>query len=267
MKFLISNYSTPWITEPFYVNATLNMINETSSILDSNQSLYDAFDSFKPDVFITHAGHISKDLISYLIENKEIKLLISTTGVGKDDAEKLMKFLESNKINYVFFGQNEIASSKVKNILIPAGADIFLNRDSKKYSIEKLIFVDSEDQIKEYGGTYHITSHNTELTNKVDFIMPITMLSNLFSNYNEIVFCGSSYIGTQLSFDAIYSGTKVTFDTNKNEDLEKIDSIFKKQKLLTSVKAKHTCLNRVKSMLSQVSKNISSKLESYIEKL
>lgn len=268
MKFLISNYSTPWMTEPFYINATLSMIKETSKILDANQSLYDGFDTFKPDIFITHAKQISKDLITYLTENTNIKLLINTTGIDGNNADQLAAALENYKINYVFFGQHEIAGSKIKNAIVPAGADIFLNHNARKFNIDKLIFVDSEDQIKEYDGTYHITSTDTSLTQKVDFVAPVTMLSSLFSNYNEIIFCGGNYIGTQVSFDAIYSGTKVVFDTKVNADLDKIDSIFKKQKLLTSVKSKHTCLNRVKSILSHIcDNNIIHKLESHMEKL
>ncbi|MFN9956944.1 MAG: hypothetical protein ACK55I_27900, partial [bacterium] len=66
----------------------------------------------------------------------------------------------------------------------------------------------------------------------------------------------------------IYSGTKVIFDTKESNDLEQINSIFKGGKLLSSVKNKHTCLHRVKSLLSQLNcKDIIEKLESEISKL
>jgi hypothetical protein len=67
MKFLISDYSTPWNTEPFYINAALSKINIESKIFDSRSSIYDEFDLFKPDILITHISGVSKDMIHYML--------------------------------------------------------------------------------------------------------------------------------------------------------------------------------------------------------
>ncbi len=264
MKFLISDYSTPWHTEPHYFNAGLNLVGQQSNILNHNISIYDNFDKFTPDIYITHISHLSKDVISYITENKKIKLLINTNFTNPDLIKKNDEYFSSSKIDYYFFG-NDNTSNLSKYIKILFGADIFFNKQNKQYNISKLIFIESKNQIEKLDGTYHYTATNQEMIDDIDIIFPSTTLSLLFNSYDEIIFKGSSYIGSQIAFDAIYSGTKVIFDTKEAKDLDKIDEIFKKQKLLTSVKNKHTCLHRLKSLMSQVScEDIAQKVESKI---
>lgn len=264
MKFLISDYSTPWHTEPYYFNAGLNLVGQESNILNHNVSMYDNFDRFTPDIYITHISQLSKDVIRYITENKKIKLLINTNFANPDLVKKNDEYLISSKIDYSFFGNNS-PDNMTKYVKILFGADIFLNRQKKQYNISKLIFIESKNQIEKLDGTYHYTATNQEMIENVDIIFPSTTLSLLFNSYDEIIFKGSSYIGSQVAFDAIYSGTKVIFDTKEAKDLDKIDEIFKKQKLLTSVKNKHTCLHRLKSLMSQVScEDIAQKVENKI---
>lgn len=269
MKFLISNYSTPWNTESFYIHASLSTINEPCKLFNIQQSsIYDEFDSFDPDVFITHISHLSKDIMHYILNNKKINLLVNVNNIDTSKLDEFSDSLKKNNIPVVFFGNPDLKITNNKYIRILQGADIFLNGGEKTYSVEKLIFVDKEEEIIEIDGTYHYTSHNQSLVDKLDFILPINVLNTLFANYKEIVFKGNSYIGSQLSFNAIYSGAKVTFDTKISEDLDRIDSIFKGGKLLSSVKSRHTCLHRVKSLLSYLNdKEISEKLEREIEKI
>jgi hypothetical protein len=252
MKFLISDYSTPWNTEPFYINAALSKINIESKIFDSRSSIYDEFDLFKPDILITHISGVSKDMIHYMLSNKNISLLININNIDTTSLEDFAASLSDKKINAKFFGNSNLELKNGSYIKILESADIFLNSGNAEYSIEKLIFVEKEEDIVELDGTYHYSSWNHKLADKVDFILPVHVLNTLFRNYKEIVFKGRSYIGSQLAFNSIYSGTKVTFDTKDTKDLEKIDDIFKGQKLLSSVKNKHTCLHRLKTLLNSL---------------
>lgn len=268
MKFLISNYSTYWNTEPLYFNVGLNSINGVkSSLMNSQQSVYDNFDITNPNVFITHLSEISKDMVSYL-QNKDIKLIINVNGVPKGGIDNASAVLASEKLNPIFFGNDDINVENAKYIKILPAADTFLSTGKKEYSIQKLIFVNKLDEIVSLEGTYHYATNNQEISDKVDIFLPIMSLNTLFSNYDEIIFKGEDYIGSQLSFNAIYSGTKVIFDTKDTAGLDKIDSIFKGQKLLSSVRNKHTGLHRLKSLLSQLSySELSNNLESVINKL
>lgn len=253
MKFLISNYSNPWNTESYYFNAGLNLIDGVKSeVFNSNDSVYDNFDRIKPDVFITHASQISKDVIYYL-KDSQIQMIINSNGITKEVIENISSALLSQNITPVFFGCEDIKLENTKYFKILPAADIFLNRSEQEYAIKKLIFVSQKDEIVDLDGTYHYVTINQNISKDADLFLPISALNNIFGNYNEIIFKGGFYIGSQTSFNAIYSGTKVIFDTKDSSDLDKIDSIFKGQKLLSSVKNKHTCLHRLKSLLSQLS--------------
>jgi hypothetical protein len=273
MKFLISNYSTPWSTESHYFNAGLNLIEGTTSTLfDQSSSIYDNFDRVQPDVFITYLDQISIDVVAYLREKQNIKLIINVDAIPEERISKVCSSLISMDIKPHIFSKNDLKIDNVTHSRILAAADTFLHRGKKEYSIDKLIFVENKDQIQDLDCSCHYTtvstSDNSELLNDVDFVLPITALNSIFPNYEEIVFKGGMFIGSQLAFNAIYSGTKVVFDTKESKELDKIDSIFKGQKLLSSVKNKHTCLHRLKSLLSQVSySDLASKLESEINKL
>lgn len=270
MKFLISNYSTPWNTEPFYINAALLAAGQKCKIFNIQQSsIYDEFDSFNPDVLVTHISHLSKDIIHYVLNNQnKLSLFVNVNNVETSKLEEFANSLNDRKINITFFGDQDIKLTNNNYIKLMSSADIFLNNTGVKYSIQKLIFVDKEKDIVELNGTYHYTSCNQNLIDKVDFVLPINIMCTLFSNYKEIIFTGEAYIGSQISFNAIYSGTKVIFDTKESNSLEKINDIFKGAKLLSSVKNKHTCLHRTKSLFSSLnSKEINDSLEREIEKL
>jgi hypothetical protein len=267
MKFLISNYINHWNTEALYFNAGLNLIDGVESIIMDNQrSVYDNFDSVHPNVFITHLSQISKDTVSYLKHNN-IQLIINVNGIPKDAIDNASTVLSSEKLSPIFFGEEDIKIDGSKYFRVLSAADTFLSYGNKEYSIQKLIFVNNPDDILDMDGTYHYATINQEIANQVDLFLPISSLNSLFGNYDEIIFKGGSYIGTQLIFNAIYSGTKVFFETKDSNDLEKIDSIFKGQKLLSSVKNKHTGLHRLKSFLSQLSHlELANGLESIINK-
>lgn len=268
MRFLISNYSTPWFTEPYYFNAGLNLLAEGSSFfLDNQRSIYDNFDRFKPDVFITHASQMNGDIIHYLKNAKNIKLVISVKSVDDENINKVSEFLKSQNIDHILFGDRDLTLES-KFVKIPEAADIFLQYSEPVYSIDKLIFIDKPEDITDTDLTCHYTSNRQELNDTVDFMLPINGYNAIFKNYDEIVFKGDSFIGSQISFNAIYSCTKVVFDTKDPNNLDKISNIFKNQKLLSSVKNKHTGLHRLKTLLNFIQcSDLAKKLESEIEKL
>lgn len=269
MRFLISNYSNPWNTESYYFNAGLNLIGEKSNMLDGTKSIYDNFDINNPDMFITHVKQISKDILHYIANNKkDLTLALNSDGANEEELNSLSSSLSKFGINALFFGTNDIKLSAGKYTKIMESADIFLSTQRQEYEIDKLIFIDSENEIEEMDCTRHYTTTNQNLFNIVDFVLPINTLNSIFPNYKEIIFKSSTYIGTQISFNAIYSGTKVIFDINDTNSSEKINDIFKGQKLLSSVKSRHTCLNRLKSLMSQANyKDTILKVEREIDKI
>lgn len=274
MKFLITNYHSESQTECLYFNMILNLIKGCSSnIWDiRHHSAYDIFDLTKPDYLLTHITSIYEDALSYINENGGCKLIINITGSAKEDVEKIEKIILDRNIEIAFFYTNDDEFYKLRytNVVsIPLGADIFLNENSIKYKINKAFIINSKINNIECDEPHHILSYNTKLENSADIIMPENRLSGLYRNYDEIVlkFCGK--LIPQIFFDAIYYGNKVYYDVddqdqlstinNKISKLLKIDFSLKDNNdikyVKNIVKRKHTCLNRTKSLLSQLPSN------------
>jgi hypothetical protein len=255
MKFLIFNYSNAWVTEPLYLHTIFNGLPKSlcsSSIYNNNKSLYDNFDTIKPDIVITKYNFISEELLSYIKDATNIKILINIDGLD-DKLDNFMNQFSNIYSNFLLFGRQRYDHKNYIQLL--PSADIFIKSKPPSYKINKLIFIDNIDQKTDYKGTYHYTSTNKDMLDKVDFILPIIDLGQIYSNYDEIILKDSSYIGTQLMFNAIYSETKVKLDFKDKKDLDKIDDIFKGQKLLSAVKNKHMCFHRAKSLSNVLSLN------------
>lgn len=255
MKFLVHNYGDNWNTQPLYINTCLNKIpNIKSEFFDRSLSFYDNFDKTQPDVFITSLKYLNNDLISYIEENpKKISMLgINVKNANEDIIKDLSEHMSKLPMKVLIFGPNQV--SGITNYLqIIDSADIFLSKASaQSFKINKLIFVDSKDDIQETEGTFHYTSINEHIKNDVDFLLNIYQLSNIFPNYEKIIFKNSKYFDSQLMFNAIYSGTKVVFDT-QDDITDRLQALFKGQKFFSAVSKHHTCWNRVKSLLSGLS--------------
>jgi hypothetical protein len=268
MKFLISDYSSHWSTEPYYFNAGLNSVGIISNIWNKNASVYDNFDTYKPDVFIGHASDLSKDLISYLKENLEIKIALNINGAEEKHIEAIENMFETYNIKCLFFGANEVNCKKMKFVKILHAADLFMTQAKKQFNIDKAIFVDKKEQMLESNGTYHYLTTNPELGKDVDIFYPIVELNRLFPSYDEIIFRDPSYIESQIAFDAIKSGVKVIFDLKDSASLDKINELFKGEKFFASIKTRHSCFHRLKSLVSQLSyPDIVNKINEKINKI
>lgn len=274
MKFLITNYHSESQTECLYFNTALNLIKGCSStIWDPRQtSAYDILDLTKPDYLLTHIASIYEDALRYISENGGCKLIVNVTSSSRDDVEKIEKILLEQNIDIAFFYTNDDETYKLKRtnlVSIPLGADIFLYQNSIRYSIKKAFVVNNKSEIVECEEPHHILSYNNKLVNSVDIAMPENKLAGLYRNYDEIVlkFCGK--LIPQIFFDATYYGNKVYYDLADTEQLSminnKISKILKTDVSLKDnndidsikniIKRKHTCLNRVKSLLSQLPSN------------
>ena len=288
MKFLISNYSSESQTEPFYFNTSINLLNGYKSTLWDNNttSAYDIFDLVKPDYYITHISAIPTDVIDYLRNHKTTSIILNVTGETRDNLEKMEQILIEESIKCPFFYTNsddEVYKLKnIKMLSIPFGADVFFNTGSLSFNIDKGVIINSENDIKHYETPHHIISYNTSLINVSDMVLSIQQMAAIYKNYNEIIFTFFGNLIPQVFYDAIYYGNKVYYDIDdpeKNKILsQKLEKILKIDcdlriiknfnKIKQTIKEKHTCLHRVKSLLSQLPsedgiKNIDNLIELY----
>jgi hypothetical protein len=267
MKFVISNYASSTQTEAIYFNASINLLDNCQSILwnPSEVSFYDIMDHTQCDIFICHAAGIPQDIIHYSNENSRPEVIINVTGLEEKNILGIEEFLLENKIKVLFFFSNstdKIASKKTKTINIPFGADVFLNtKIDVEYNIDTCFFVNSQEEIvtnKQL--TYHNLSTNQALEKEADSIVSSMQMGALYKKYNNIVFKYFNTILPQMFFDAVYYSENVVYDLNsqKQEDVTKlIKRILKTEdmdfpNIKQIVQNKHTCLNRTKSLLSQL---------------
>jgi hypothetical protein len=264
MKFLIDNYSTSNNTESLYINSVLNLIEGCSSSIRSNDiSVYDSFDLANPNFFITHANKISSDMIFYLKEHVDICIIVNISGINQENVTKLDTSFKMNGITKVIFFinyPNHGLVSKLTNIfVISHGADVFLTKASNvKYQIQQGIFVTNKSQITKREGTYHYLSTINSLAKDVDIFLPAMYMSNIYKNYDKLIFKPFGKIIPQNYFDAVLYGNMVEYEPDFSDDpaVAILANLFNGcdsfEKIKQQVKNKHTCLHRTKSLLSQL---------------
>jgi hypothetical protein len=265
MRFLIDNYASSESTEPYYLNATINNIEGCFSHLwNRNQvGAYDIFDITKPDIFIAQKDNISMDALKYMNENKHISMIINVTGLKGDELLALEDAVKQHNLNVPFVfnnGTEKLKSNKINVVNILKGADIYLSAvDKLDYKIDKAVIVQKKSQIDySYSGTYHYLSTSEDLVKDVDIVQPVMRIQNIYANYSEIIFKPFYDTIPQIFFDAVLNHNNVSYECDGTEKSrlinEKIKSILgeDKSEWQKLVKSKHTCLNRTKSLLSQL---------------
>lgn len=279
MKFLVSDYSSSESTEPLYLNTIFNSIGCNSTVWSQNISAFDVFDLTKPDVFITHFSKISKDVVMYLKDNKNIDTVINITGLNQENLKRMEETLHefSIKPNFFFVNQydHNLKSNKTNIHVILHCADILFGQQNRSYSIQNGIMVDHKDHIKPVGETYHYLSNNQKLEQDADIVMPAHKLIPFYHNYGSIIFRYFNNSMPQTFFDAGYYNGSVYFDINDRSALNPyLQKLFGEDNLCTKenqqihkrIKQKHTCLHRAKSILSQLPcKEYTDKLQAIIE--
>lgn len=133
MRLLIQNYASPMSTESMYFYRCLTNVGVEAALwADPKISAFDAFDSVKPNIFISHWKFLTSDILKYLSQNKSIKPVFNVTFAKQDDLQKIEQVLEANGVTpeFLFTNQHEPlyklqAKNKLVNI-IPA-LDVFIN--------------------------------------------------------------------------------------------------------------------------------------------
>jgi hypothetical protein len=282
MRSLIANYSNNQTTEPLYINTSLNMAGFESMLWPMNTSTFDIFDLAKPDIHITHHNYIAPDLLYYLKENKSnIDLIVNITGLDQEKLTKFESIFLDNSIQpalfFVNYYDHGLQTKKTNIITLLNGADIFLGSKPKQYDIDCCVFIDKENQGECNCESYHTITYKETLANVADLFFPTDQLINIYANYDRIIFKFFNGIFDQAFFDASLRNNNVFFDikdrTMLDIHLKKLfgeagvcDQASNISDLSHRIKQKHTCLHRVKSLLSQLPcKEYTDKLQQIIE--
>ena len=290
MKTLIQNYTSSISTEPMYIERCLQECGEESQIWANPQlSAFDAFDSFNPDLFITHYSFLTSDIIKYLSNKQSITVALNITGITEADLQKLEELSQGVNLPLLFtnlFETNSVVSKKIKTISLYPAADIFLPTiPTPEFSIQKCIISVTENDMYEEKlkgvETYHKFSFNAESLG-ADMALDIASMRSFYPKYDEVLIADDvSFVTSQVLFDGILNAKKVSlqvpesqqetldkilaelFVSNDDQDDKDISEVIKSQ-----VKIKHNCFKRCARLFRSLkAEDVASKMEVISSKL
>jgi hypothetical protein len=226
-----------------YLTQALKELKVDSYLWNNDISAFDVFDQTMPDLFITSARSITKDIMKRL-NGSNIDVIVNCTGLEDQYFSQLEEAFENIKKKPRLFYKNDGSHTVCK---IEACADIFMSEVAVKsptYDVDTLYIADSLDSINAYKAqikpneSYHIFSPYKDIVESVDLSVPLLNLSKLYKNYKRIVVTKLS----QIFYDAAYSGGSC-------EILSEKTPIFLKKEV---AKKQHTPYNRVSVMFSKI---------------
>jgi len=290
MKVLVQNYATSSFTEPLYIHETLNALDGAESHLwkDGSASVYDMFDITKPDLFITHYSLLTEDVVKYMSNHKNIQMILNVTGAQQAHLDTVDSVLLDHKVKapFLFTNQpmllNKLIQRKTKLVSVMHGADVFLSRQTPNlpdYEIELGIVTDYSvgkrlDSLTENYETYHVLTQDESLEADVDILMPAFHMHGAYPKYKRIVITTKDMGLPQSFFDAAFYGNSVVYHskydsqtTRMNTTIQSLlktsesvslttdkimNSKLNSESVRRSVATGHTCLHRVKRLLSSL---------------
>lgn len=251
MKILVDNYLSNEHTQPLYFYESLRNIEGIESFYwPQRSSAYDVFDDVKPDIFISSVN-CEYEKVHYL-ERSDMSHVINTDG---GELIQNLKDALGKNTTYISFSNKP----ECKRIMHCADTNLLRNTDSIDFNIPTAYFVTKESNVDDKG-SYHKISCNFD---KVDVMLPEYQLFTLYRHYDKIIFRDIKAFN-QSFFDALLVCDNVYYE-NVDDSLDEISNKIFKQVLniknkdnvdMSAVRdhvlEKHTCVNRTKSLLSQL---------------
>lgn len=213
MKILFDNYGGNFSTEPHYMYKALQEVQVDATVwANKNISTFDMFDSYKPDVFVTHYSLLTSDTVKYLQQNKSIELVLNITDITDNDLVSVETFLQNTNVSCKFMFTNNMSKKKsafrVENIM-PA-ADLFIPKQQPSPSRIPFAFVcgnsggfevsDMESTLEEKE-VYHLIGYPNK-SEDLDFEANIIKMHQIVGLYESIMLVGNmDFVCTQLFFD------------------------------------------------------------------
>ena len=258
MNVIIDNYTSEKTTEPMYLAECLNNVGFEAALWNrSDISLFDLYEIVKPNLIIANLSTISIDLFKVL-KGKSIELVVNISGASQEDVSALESAIKSNNINCPLLfsdGINDNYKTSLTHIEIMKGADIFLGHQNidgiPEYSIDKAFFVDSAQEVS-HEDTYHVIGIDPDVAS--DMFLPINVNHKICRKYKKIDFIQSKLSLSQHFFDVNFYGPDVSTQT-AGSDAEAISSFLNEhfgEDVQSSIKTKHSCVNRVARLLQKI---------------
>ena len=256
-----------------------------AEIRNKEMSLYDSIDSYDPDFYYLEAGMISQDCLNFMKDEKKVTFLIGISDLLDKHVQSLDNIIKEFNVNCKLFITNKFnhvsnvkTKKNKKNIFrLMEGYDDGLSKSNipcPDYSFSKFIYSDEPHgkttEPTEGNSVFHRISCIPQKNPKIDISLNCMLTSQLIKNYKEGIVYIKDYI-PQIFFHSVMNNEKTSFysDSEKSEqtinviirkifDLdEKTSMIFKEnncnqEQIRKSILEKHTSINRVGRLLSQL---------------
>lgn len=285
MKTLIQNYTSTLSTEAMYIHRCLLEAGESVHLwTNQNQSAFDTFDFVKPDLFISHYKFLTRDIIKYLSQNKNISMTLNVTGASQENINTLEQIVKDNGINVplIFTNLHESISNIVSRQIplkhIYPAADVFLPAlPTPEYEV-KSCFLTLENsemlQALKPNGSYHIVSFNQPSEDRyADMYLDVTSCVSFYDKYEKCILVGDiNFVTSQMFYDCMLRCKSITvkvpneqekaFNTILASLFNESDSDDMSALIKNQVKSRHNCIKRTARLFRQLRvKELGDKLE------
>ena len=288
MKFLITDFESTSSTEAECLTSELNAtVDHEALLISPRESIYDNADRFNPDYIISSLSALSKGIIDYLSENKNVKFLCHVTDNFLKHIVQLEKHIIEKEICCPFmFGPKKPLVSKIPFKRINKAANLDLLSSVKNdcyYKYDMAFFLEKGSTYDDVSWCFNEFNKFHLISNKIselsgndnipkDILLPEKEIIKLYSNYDTVVFLGIDDYIPESFFNCLMK-TKTYYRCEDEEEENQVDDMFRKilgedivlnykkdnkitnfDKVRNTVLQKHLGANRVKTLLSQLPK-------------
>lgn len=265
MRTLFHDYSSDTTTEPRYLTAALKNCGLDAHLWgDLKTSAFDVFDQVKPDVFVTHWQAITPDIVKYLSQAPQIKLVMNVTGMSDSQVSDFESFTKEKGITVAFIFTNSCISSIPKcevpyHRIFPAFDLFSIVRKDNEPLCPRAIFAKGKSDLVDAqtaeGGVYHrVQFTNGEIDPGFDIRSNAASAHHLYKSYKSFTLVGETeFCCSQIFFDLTMNATGITVKPeNVDQFGEFLKTMFKDggsfenigTELKNQLKSKHTPFHR-----------------------
>lgn len=230
MKILVHNYANSCSSQPMYLHECFSRVGLESSLWHPADpiSVYDKLDSEKPDVLISSFNLMGKDLLAYLSENQNIKVILNITGCNQkalEDLEAVITKVYNLNCMFLLNEQHEVLDtlkSSCFNILnLPSCIDVFATKTPcPDYNLSAAIISNTRsplfDSACEKHESYHtilLADNQDESSKEMDMIANTLNLTSIYDKYEKIVLVGDvNFTCSQVFFDSLARSRNVVVE-------------------------------------------------------
>lgn len=289
MKILVHNYANSCSSQPMYLHECFSRVGLESSLWHPADptSAYDKLDLEKPDVLISSFNLLNKDLLTYLSENQNIKVILSITGCDQKALEDLETVItKTYNLNCMFLlNEQHEALDTLKpscfNILnLPPCLDVFATKaPSPEYNVSAAIITNVKtplfDSVCEKKESYHkilLADNDNGPPKSMDMIANTLNLTSIYEKYDSVVLVGDvNFTCSQVFFDSLVRSRNVVVESpeEQKELFNKVlSTLFHEEDgeqdfqetIKKQAKKKHNAFNRCATLLKKIGNEEAAKI-------